>query len=92
MLPPCIDGNYSMKIMGGEKAHYATATVTEIAEGQYQISRITVYGPVLYGFTLLQNGQVVSEELGHGTVSYKEKIDKTTIRFEREDSICELTR
>ena len=87
-----LEGNYSMKIVSEGKTRYSTATVKELATGQFQIARVTVYGPVYYGFLLSEDGTVHSEELGDGTVSYKESIDKTTIRFEREDSICELTR
>jgi hypothetical protein len=87
-----LPGNYSMKMTDPSGTHYSTAVVKEIAAGQYQIARITVYGPVHYGFTLEENASVRSVELGSGTVSYKSAIKKTTIRFQKEEFVCELSK
>lgn len=86
-----LSGNYALKTVIGPETHYSTAVVKEIADGQFQIARITVYGPVLYSFKL--NGAAVqSPELGSGEVRYKADIKKITIHFEKENSICELSR
>lgn len=87
-----LPGNYSMKIQTAGETHYSTAVVRRIAAGEYQIARITVYGPLLYGFRLGPEAVVSSEELGRGTVTWQENIKKVTIRFEREDFVCELSR
>ena len=80
-----LPGNYSMKIQLDGQTHYSTAVVSQVAVGQYQIARITVYGPVRYGFTLGPDATVQSQELGEGCITYQLHIKKTTIRFEKED-------
>ena len=87
-----LPGNYSMKVTSAGEVHYSTAIVRHVVATQYQIARITVYGPVMYGFTLKPDATVVSEELGKGMVTWQEAIQKLTIRFEREDFVCELSR
>ena len=87
-----LPGNYSMKITSAGETHYSTAVVRPVAGASYQIARITVYGPVLYGFTLKPDASVSSEELGRGVVTWQENIKQLSIRFEREDFVCELSR
>ncbi len=87
-----LEGNYSMKIKSGEDVSYTTAAVRKVSEDHYSITRITVYGPMYYTFTLSDDGKVASEELGAGFASYQSGLDKTTIRFEKEYFVCELTR
>ncbi len=87
-----LEGNYSMKIQAPDGLHYSTAVVKELAKGQYQVARITVYGPVLYAFSLREDATVESAELGKGAVSYTPSIKKTTIRFEKEGFLCELSK
>ena len=87
-----LPGNYAMKVTSAGEVHYSTAIVRHVVATQYQIARITVYGPVMYGFTLRPDATVVSEELGKGSVTWQETLKKLTIRFEREDFVCELSR
>ena len=87
-----LEGNYTLKMVSGEETRYSTAVVKEIAAGQYQVARITVYGPILYGFTLGADATVRSEELGQGSITYQPNIKKTTIHFEKGGIVCELTR
>lgn len=87
-----LEGSYSMKMISHGETHYSTAVVKKLAESLYQISRITVYGPVLYGFSCSPEGEVHSEELGSGRIRYSAPIDKTTIRFEKDEFVCELFR
>jgi hypothetical protein len=87
-----LEGNYSMKLTDPAGTRYSTAVVKEVAARQYQIARITVYGPVLYGFTLGEGASVSSQELGTGTVSYKASIKKTTISFKNQEFTCELSK
>ena len=87
-----LEGSYSMKITSAGETNYTSATVQRIADDRYSIARVTVYGPMHYSFTLSEDGTVFSEELGAGFAAYKPGIDKTTIRFEKESIVCELTK
>ena len=87
-----LEGSYSMKFTSDGETRYATASVKKVAERQYQIARVTVYGPTVYSFTVAEDGAVSSEELGSGSVSYRSDLKLTTIRFEKTNFLCELTR
>ena len=51
-----LEGSYSMKFTSDGETRYATASVKKIAERQYQIARVTVYGPTVYSFTVAEDG------------------------------------
>jgi predicted sugar kinase len=87
-----LEGSYSMKFTSAGETRYATASVKKVAERQYQIARVTVYGPTVYSFTVAEDGTVSSDELGTGTVSYRSDLKLTTIRFEKTNFLCELSR
>ena len=87
-----LEGSYSMKFTSDGETRYATASVKKIAERQYQIARVTVYGPTVYSFTVAEDGTVTSDELGSGSVSYRSDLKLTTIRFEKTNFLCELSR
>ena len=87
-----LEGSYSMKFTSDGETRYAMASVKKVAERQYQIARVTVYGPTVYSFTVAEDGTVSSEELGTGTVSYRSDLKLTTIRFEKTNFLCELSR
>lgn len=87
-----LEGSYSMKFTAAGETRYATAAVKKVGEKQYQIARATVYGPTVYTFTLSEDGSVSSEELGNGSITYRSDLKLTTIRFEKPDFLCELTR
>ena len=87
-----LEGSYSMKFTSDGETRYATASVKKVAERQYQIARVTVYGPTVYSFTVAEDGTVSSEELGTGTVIYRSDLKLTTIRFEKTNFLCELSR
>ena len=87
-----LEGSYSMKFTSDGETRYATASVKKVAERQYQIARVTVYGPTVYSFTVAEDGSVSSEELGAGSVTYRSDLKLTTIRFEKTNFLCELTR
>lgn len=87
-----LEGSYSMKFTSDGETRYATASVKKIAERQYQISRVTVYGPAVYLFTVSEDGTVKSDELGTGSVTYRSDLKLTTIRFEKTNFLCELSR
>ena len=87
-----LEGSYSMKFTSAGETRYATASVKKLAERQYQIARVTVYGPAVYTFTVAEDGTVQSDELGTGGISYRADLKLTTIRFEKKDFLCELSR
>ena len=87
-----LEGSYSMKFTASGETRYATASVKKIAERQYQISRVTVYGPTVYTFVIAEDGTVKSDELGTGSISYRSDLKLTTIRFEKTNFLCELSR
>ena len=87
-----LEGSYSMKFTSDGETRYATASVKKVAERQYQIARVTVYGPTVYTFTVAEDGTVSSDELGTGTVIYRSDLKLTTIRFEKTNFLCELSR
>ena len=87
-----LEGSYSMKFTSDGETRYATASVKKIAERQYQIARVTVYGPTVYTFTVAEDGTVTSDELGTGTITYRSDLKLTTIRFEKTNFLCELSR
>lgn len=87
-----LEGSYSMKFTAAGETRYATASVKKVAERQYQIARVTVYGPAVYTFTVSEDGAVFSEQLGEGSVIYRSDLKLTTIRFEKTDFLCELSR
>ena len=87
-----LEGSYSMKFTSDGETRYATASIKKIAQRQYQISRVTVYGPAVYTFTVAEDGTVTSEELGTGTITYRSDLKLTTIRFEKTNFLCELSR
>ena len=87
-----LEGSYSMKFTSDGETRYATASVKKVAERQYQIARVTVYGPTVYTFTVAEDGTVSSDELGSGGISYRSDLKLTTIRFEKTNFLCELSR
>ena len=87
-----LEGSYSMKFTSDGETRYATASVKKVAERQYQIARVTVYGPTVYSFVVAEDGTVSSEELGTGTITYRSDLKLTTIRFEKTNFLCELSR
>ena len=89
-----LPGNYTLKMIVDGESRYSTAIVKQLTDSDFQIARITVYGPVLYGFSLSrEDAKVTSPELGKGFVTYQESIKKITIHFENEGgAVCELSR
>ena len=87
-----LEGSYSMKFTSDGETRYATASVKKVAERQYQIARVTVYGPTVYSFIVAEDGTVSSDELGTGSISYRSDLTLTTIRVAETDFLCELSR
>ena len=81
-----------MRISSGEQKDYRTAVVKEYTADSYSVEVISEYGKLVFSFSVLPDGSVLSPELGTGVVKYKESIKKLTIEFTREDGQCVLTR
>ena len=86
------EGNYSMRIVSDGESVWSTSTVRRMTENSYSIVRVTVYGPVHYSFTLSEGNSLFSEELGTGYAAYSPRVGKTTLHFEKENFICELSK
>jgi len=87
-----LEGNYSFSLKAGEEVSYSTAVVKLIATHMYQVTRMTVYGPMHYSFEVTGGKSLYSEEMGEGTASYKPELDKTMLHFEKENVVCELSK
>ena len=87
-----LSGNYTMKMVVADETRYSTAVVKELGNRQFQVARITVYGPVYSVFTLGPDASLASEQLGQGSVSWQPHIQKLTLHFEKGTSVCELSR
>jgi len=90
--PQTFAGNYSVKLETTDAVSRYTAVITEYASDNYRIDVITEYGKSMYTFTPQPDGSVISPEIGTGIVTYKEKINKLTIRFEKGGTTCEFSR
>lgn len=87
-----LEGNYSFSLKAGDEVSYSTAVVKLIAAHMYQVTRMTVYGPMHYSFEITEGKSLYSEEMGEGTASYKPELDKTMLHFEKENVVCELSK
>lgn len=87
-----LEGNYSFSLAAGDEISYSTAVVKMIASGMYQVTRMTVYGPMHYSFEVIDGKNLFSEEMGTGTASFMPELDKTMLHFEKENLICELSK
>ena len=64
-----LEGSYSMKFTSDGETRYATASVKKIAQRQYQIARVTVYGPTVYTFVI---GEDYHMQTSLGTARYQQ--------------------
>lgn len=88
-----LEGEYDVVFTAPDMPSAGTATVRLTPEGDYLLTAVSEYGPETFRFTFSEaDAQVRSDELGEGSVSYKESVGKITIRFEKEGESCELTK
>lgn len=89
-----LEGNYTLrkKNAGVSVNGIRTAAIKKTSESQAKILVSTEYGPELYDFTLNTSGQIESEQLGKGEITYNEKLDKITLTFKQGERICEFTK
>ena len=89
-----LEGNYTLreKNAGVSVNGIRTAAIKKTSESQARILVSTEYGPEFYDFTLNTSGQIESEQLGKGEITYNEKLDKITLTFKQGERICEFTK
>lgn len=89
-----LEGNYTLreKNAGVSVNGIRTAAIKKTSESQARILVSTEYGPEFYDFTLNANGQIESEQLGKGEITYNEKLDKITLTFKQGERICEFAK
>ena len=87
-----LEGNYSMRESSGGDVTYSSATFRKGSEGGYEIVQVTVYGPVVYPVQLFEDGALLSEALGAGFAAYDPALGRYTLRFEKDNTVCELSR
>lgn len=89
-----LEGNYTLreKNSGVSVNEIRTAAIKKTSESQARILVSTEYGPEIYDFIINENGDIESEQLGKGEISYNERLDKITLTFKQEERICEFTK
>lgn len=89
-----IEGNYALRErVNGELVNgIRTCAIKKNSDSHGQILVTSEYGPEFYDFTFDTYGNVSSEKLGTGEITYKEKLDKVTITFKQGERVCEFTK
>lgn len=89
-----LEGNYTFREKNGSIPvnGIRTAAIKKISDSRARILVTSEYGPEFYDFTFASEGNVQSETLGAGEISYNERLDKITIIFKKGDKICEFTK
>ena len=85
-------GNYSMKMESGEIVTNATAYIDVDDLGNCVLHILSEYEPRALKIEINEDGTLYNEELGLGNMTRKPSIDKTSIKFVKEDLTCEFTR
>lgn len=88
-----LPGNYAMReVSAAGDTTYTSAQFRKLPEGEYEVIQITVYGPVHYRVRLFDDGTLQGEALGAGFAAYDPALGQYTLRFEKDNTVCELTR
>ena len=87
-----LEGNYAVREISAGDTTYSSASLRKLPEGAYELVKITVYGPVHYPVQVFGDGSLLSEDLGAGFAGYDPALGVYTLRFEKDKSVCELTR
>ena len=90
--PESYSGVYSMKMISGENTSVYVVVVESFAVDRYRMEVVTEYGKEIYTFTVMEDGSVVSPELGKAKVEYKRSIDKLSLEFTGVNLRCVLTK
>lgn len=87
-----LDGNYAMRQEGPDGTTYTSATFRRLPDGECELVEVTVYGPVHHTVQLFDDGSLLSEDLGAGFAAYDPALGLYTLRFEKEQNVCILTK
>ena len=87
-----LEGNYAVREISAGDTTYSSASLRKLPEGAYELVKITVYGPVHYPVQVFGDGSLLSEDLGAGFAGYDPALGVYTLRFEKDKTVCELTR
>lgn len=85
-------GNYDVVFEYADSTVRFSGNIKEGVTSDFVLTIMSEYAPRVVMLNVEDGGAIASEELGKGKMYYKESIDKTTIRFEKEDYTCVLTK
>jgi hypothetical protein len=83
-------GEYLIKVQSDGSETSFIGYIDTDALGQYNLHVLSEFAPRTYLLKIASDGQLSNDELGIGTMTYKESIDKTTIQFDKDGSRCIL--
>lgn len=87
-----IEGNYEVRFDYADSTVRFTGTVSRDINEAYVFTILSEYSPRVITLDICDDGVIRCDELGEGTMSYIEDIDKTSIKFEKENFTCTLTK
>ena len=87
-----ICGNYDLRFDYADSVARFVGVIDRDMSGNYVLTILSDMEPRVLMLDIDAGGHINCEELGSGTMSYRESIDKTTIRFKGEEYICTLTK
>jgi hypothetical protein len=86
-------GNYTLReYNNGEIVGNSKTAVLRKENSCYIVTIVTDFGPEYHSFTTTSNNLLSSETLGDGEVTYKEAINKITIRFKKNNYLWEFVK
>lgn len=90
--PESYAGVYNMKLTSGSDVSQYVVVVESFAIDRYRMEVVTDYGKQIYTFSVMEDGSVMSPELGKAKVTYKKSIDKLSLEFTGVNVTCVLTK
>lgn len=87
-----ICGNYDLRFDYADSVARFVGVIDRDMNGKYVLTILSEMAPRVLMLDIDGEGRIFCEELGSGTMSYRESIDKTSIKFKGEGYICTLTK
>lgn len=85
-------GNYEVRFDYADSTVRFTGTITKDINEKYVLTILSEYSPRVINLSLGEDGVISCDELGDGVMSHVSDIDKTRIKFEKENFTCTLTK
>ena len=85
-------GNYDIRFEYPDSVARFVGIVDRDLSGNCTLTILSEYAPKILMLSFYADGSAECGELGSGKVTYRESLDKVTIRFEKEDYICTLVK